>query len=334
MSVNNLGDLSHSYAMRQRNISIRQDIDRFTQELSTGQVADVRDVLAGNHSYLTDIERRASILNGYNVATTEATIFTENSQAALSRIEETSGTLSKSLILAGEGVTGAVVSTAASEARSTLASMLGAVNSSAAGRYLFSGTASDQPPLPDADTVLAALRPIVAGAATPADAMAAATAWFDDPAGFEATLYQGSADGIGPFTLSETDTVAFDVRAVDAELKEVIKLAAVSALGDDPVLGFDLDAQADLYGLAGQAMLSGQDGVIRVQAKVGVAEARIDGVATRNAAEATSLEFAKAALLEVDPFEAATKLEDAQFQLQSLYSVTVRMSQLSLVNFL
>jgi flagellar hook-associated protein 3 FlgL len=44
--------------------------------------------------------------------------------------------------------------------------------------------------------------------------------------------------------------------------------------------------------------------------------------------------FAKTGLLEIDPFEAATKLEEVQFQLQSLYSVTVRMSQLSLVKFL
>ena len=62
--------------------------------------------------------------------------------------------------------------------------------------------------------------------------------------------------------------------------------------------------------------------------------ARLDRIATRNAAEVTSLTMAKNTLLEADPFEAATKLEEAQFQLQSLYTVTVRSSELSLVNFL
>ncbi len=81
-------------------------------------------------------------------------------------------------------------------------------------------------------------------------------------------------------------------------------------------------------------MLIAQDDVIALRADVGFVESRIEKVAARNAAEVTGLEFAKVALLEIDPYEAATRLEEAQFQLQSLYTVTVRMSQLSLVNFL
>jgi flagellar hook-associated protein 3 FlgL len=89
-----------------------------------------------------------------------------------------------------------------------------------------------------------------------------------------------------------------------------------------------------LFGLSANELLQGQSGAVTLQSRVGFAQARIDTIATRNAAEVTSLQMARNALLEVDPFEAATKLEEAQFQLQSLYSVTVRMSQLSLVNYL
>lgn len=334
MSVTNLGDLSQSYSMRQRNVSLRQDIDRLTAELASGQVADVRKVLAGNHSYLTDIERRTTILEGYGIATTEASIFASNMQQALGNMQEFGGDLSLSLLAAGSGVTGKVSSNTAAEARNMLASMIGAVNTNAAGRYLFSGTATDRPPLPDLETVLNALRPVIAGAADPDAAMLAATAWFDDPAGFDTVLYNGSADGLQPFALSQSDDVELDIRAIDPSVKEILKLTAVSALANDAVLGFDAETQSDLFDKAGKALLVAQDDMVSLRANIGFVESRIDSIATRNAAELTSMGFAKAGLLEVDPFTAATQLEEAQFQLQSLYSVTVRMSQLSLVNFL
>ena len=334
MSVTNLGDLSQSHSMRQRNVSLRTDINRLTTELATGQVADVRDVLDGNYSYLTDIERRTSTLDAYNVATTEAGIFAGATQQALSNFEDFGAKFSLSLLAAGTSAVGVSGADTATEAKITLAGMIGSVNTNAAGRYLFSGTATDLPPLPDADTIIAALRTVVSGSTTPDAVLLAADTWFNDPAGFEATIYQGSADGMSPFNLSQTDKVAFDIKAVDPALLEVLKLTAVAALADDPALGFDVPTQSDLFDKSGQALLIAQDNVIALRANVGLVEASIEGVATRNAAELTSIGFAKTALLEIDPYEAATKLEEAQFQLQSLYSVTVRMSQLSLVNFL
>ncbi len=221
-----------------------------------------------------------------------------------------------------------------SEARSALDGIPGAINTTSAGRYLFSGAATDQPPLPDIDDVLLALRTAVSGATTPDALLAAAKVWFDDPGGFEATLYQGASESIAPFDLSQTEKVTLDVRAVDPKLKEVLRLTAVAALADDTGFGFDRSAQSEVFNKSGQALLVAQDDIIALRATVGFVEARIEKTAARNAAEQTSLEFAKLSLLAVDPYEAATRLEEAQFQLQSLYSVTVRMSQLSLVNFL
>lgn len=334
MSLTNLGDLSQSFSMRQRNIALRQDIDRFTTELATGQVADVRKVLDGNYSFLTDIERRTAILDGYGVATTEAALFTDATQQALSVIETFGSDLSASLLVAANSAVGVSGAEIVPEGYNALAGVLGSLNTNIADRHIFSGTATDRPPLPDTDSVLAALLPVISGAATPDDVLTAATAWFDDPAGFEATLYQGSPDSVGPVSLSQTDNVTMDVRAVDPRLKEVIKLTAIVALTDDPALGFARPEQSELLAKAGQSLLAAQDGIVSLRANVGFVESRIEGIATRNAAELTSLEFAKSGLLEIDPFEAATRLEETQFQLQSLYSVTVRMSQLSLVNFL
>lgn len=334
MSVTNLGDLSQSYSMRLQNVSLRQEIDRLSTELASGRVADVREVLAGNYSYLSDIERRSSILEGYTIATTEASLFAGAVQNALGAIDQFGSDLSSSLLIAGNSAVGASGSHTIAEARTVLEGMIGAINSDSAGRYLFSGAATDQPPLADADTLLTAMRTALAGAATPDDLLAGAETWFADPAGFEATMYQGSPDALTPFGVSQSDKVTLNLRAVDPKLREVLKLAAVATLASDPTFGFDVKSQSELFNKSGQALLAGQDDIISLRANVGFIEERIEQVTTRNAAEQTTLNFAKLDLLNIDPYEAATRLQEAQFQLESLYSVTVRMSQLSLVNFL
>ena len=222
----------------------------------------------------------------------------------------------------------------AAAAESALGSIVSGLNTSVAGRALFSGTATDRVPLEGVDPLLDALRTVIAAETTPDDMMIAAQAWFDDPAGYSATVYQGSDSALAPFALSDNDSVALDVRANDPAVRDMLFTASIAALADDPALGLTQEDQISLLSKAGIAMISANNNLISLQSRVGFAEAGIDRISTRNAAEQTSLEFAKGDLLGADPFETATRLEDVQFQLQSLYSVTVRMSQLSLVNFL
>ncbi len=334
MTVASLGDLAQSFMLRHRNTALKQEMGRLSTELSTGQVADVRQVLAGNSSYLTDIERKLDILSGYAVATTEAAHFSSAMQIALGRFQEIGTDLATSLMVAGMSASSAASAETGSQARGALEALIGTLNTDIAGRRMFGGTATDRPPLADAETLLDALATAIAGATTPATMMSAAETWFDAATGFEATMYLGADSPLAPFALSQSETVTLDTRATDRELRDVLRLTAVAALADDPAFGLDLLAQSQLYGLTGQTLQGAQDDVIAMRARVGTAEARIDQVATRNAAEVTSLGYARTALLAIDPYEAATKLEEVQFQLQSLYSVTVRMSQLSLVNFL
>jgi flagellar hook-associated protein 3 FlgL len=169
---------------------------------------------------------------------------------------------------------------------------------------------------------------------TPEDIITAADAWFADPAGFDALVYSGSNTSLAPFVLSETERVSLDVRANDPALKEVLKNTAIAALADDPALGLSVPQKSALFGMVGLALQSSQDPITDLRSTVGLVEARIETIAARNQAERTTTEFARNALLEADPFETATRLESVQFQLQSIYSVTVRNSQLSLVNFL
>lgn len=335
MRATNMGDMAHNFMLQKRNIALKQDINRLTEELATGQVAEVRQVLNGNYSYLTEIERSMDVLKGYDVATAEATHLAVGMQNALDRVNSLGQDLSHSLLFAGVSSAGASGATEiANEAEQSLNSMIGVINTRVSGRALFSGIATDTAPLAPAADLLAGLRSAVAGAVTVDDMITASKVWFDDPFGFSATVYQGSGQSLAPVSLSDTESVTLNIHADDRELRESLRTAAIAALATDPTLGLTPGQQTELFEKAGAEMLAARDQVTSLQARVGFAEARIDQTASRNEAELTGLEYARSALLSVDPYQAATQLESVQFQLQSLYAVTVRMSQLSLVNFL
>lgn len=334
MNTVSLGDMAQSFMLQRRNGLLKQEIGRLTDELSSGQVSDIRKVLAGNYSYLTDIERSMDVLKGFGVATTEATHFSGGMQNALERIATAGGDLSDALLLAGTTSVGSTNDDTALKARTTLDTFVGVLNTRISGRNLFSGTATDTAPLPSSDVILDELRLAIAGSTTANDMMTAAQAWFDDPLGYASVVYRGATDDLAPFALSDTESVVLDIRADDKELRDIIRNAAVAALATDPAFALSDAEQSALFFGTATELLGSKDQITSARARVGSAEAQIDRIMTRNAAEMTSMEFARNELLAADPYDTATQLESAQFQLQSLYSITVRMSQLSLVNFL
>ncbi len=334
MNSVSLGDLSQSFLTQKRSVALRDAMAKLTDELSSGKVSDVKDVLAGNHNYLSDLERSMEILQGYSVANSEMSYFTATMQVSLTRVQDFAGQLGLDLILAGGGPVGVIAGSPSENATTQLQGMMNALNSDIAGRSLFAGTATDRPPLASAETLIDALRTVVAGAGGPEDILNAAQNWFADPAGFDTVIYEGSDTALAPFSLSETERVSLDVRANDPAIKDTLLFTSVAALADDPALGLSVSEQSELFEVTGLGLQSNQDGLTDLRSAIGVVEARIEMISVRNEAEETSVEFARNALLLADPFETATELENVQFQLQSLYSVTVRSSQLSLVNFL
>jgi flagellar hook-associated protein 3 FlgL len=334
MSTTSLGDLAQSFMLQRRSVSLRSDLSRLTDELSSGRVADIKEVLDGNHNYLTDLERSAKVLDSYTVATQEAGILTANMQIALERVQDSAGQVAVDLLLASGGPIGVVAGSPSENARVQLESVLNVLNDDIAGQSLFAGTATNQKPLPSVDDLLNLVLSEISAETTPEDIVAAARTWFDDPAGFDDMAYTGADTALAPFALSETDNVSLDVRANNDAIKEVLLHLSVAALADEATLGLSVPQQSELFGINGLGLQSNQDQMTDLRARIGFVEQRIDLISARNSAETTSTEFARNQLLAADPFETATELENVQFYLQSLYAVTVRNSQLSLVNFL
>ncbi|WP_299555795.1 flagellin [uncultured Tateyamaria sp.] len=334
MNSYGLGDLAQTFMLQRRGAAIKADMVRLTEELASGQVSDVKSVLAGNVGYLSDIESDLRNLSAYKVAGTEAAQFASSVQNALDHMDAGVSQLSTDLLTVAASAIGPVLDQMSAAAESELRSLVSALNTSSAGRSIFAGAATDQPALASSDVILADLRAAIAGNTTPSDIEAAVDQWFDDPAGFRASAYTGSNTSIAPFQLAEDEKVAVDLKADDQVFRDLFKGVTLAAVAADNGLNLSAEDRRALLETAGINLFETKAQLTATQGNLGAAEARIDTVATRNAARDTSLRLAKSALLKADPYDTATQLEAVQFQLQSLYTITSRMSDLSLVNFI
>ncbi|MEW2919456.1 flagellin [Ruegeria sp. ANG10] len=334
MNLTSIGDLARGMTLRTRSTELRNEIETLSYEMSAGKVQDVSGRLDGDYSHLLDLDRSLSRLDAYQVSTAEAGLFTDAMQLSLTTINESVTELTSSLLSFGTSNQAVSHENASVQAWNELDTIISALNTRAGGRSLYSGAATDVSPLPSTDTLLSALETELSGYVTTADIRQAAEDWFNDPAGFDAVIYQGSGNALAPMQISENESVTIPITATDPAIKDAIRDIAVAALVSDNALNLPRDQRTALFTQLGVDLANTQNDVVNLRAQVGSAEARIEQASTRNSAAQTSLEFSRNKLIAADPYETAAQLQTVQFQLESLYSVTVRNANLSLVNFL
>lgn len=332
MTFSTLGDLAQAFALRHRNTAIKTDIQRLNQELATGQAADLTKHLGGSYAELTGIERDMRLMDAYSVNIIEAKNFTNVMQTRLEQISTLTTDFADDLLLSVSSGTLATQNAFVAEANVHFKTVVESLNSQSAGRFMFSGDATNTPALIDPDDILAELSTVLMGAATRADIESQVDLWFSDPAGFEAFAYSGSSEPLGSFKMSETTRVSVDARANADSIKDVLAGFAKVIASDAPIL--DLEDKIEMRKNAATTLKTAQESLIGLQAELGLAQEQIEDWGVHTEASRTALDYAKGALLSVDPYERATELEAAQFQLESLYTITARLSRLSLVNYL
>ncbi|WP_297772839.1 flagellin [uncultured Roseovarius sp.] len=335
MNFQTIGDLAQSFALRRQGVELRQQLDRLGQELGTGRVSDPGQHLSGHLLPLADIEHELVVLSGHQTAAREATLDTAVMQAALERVQsDTTDLAAHALSLKATGNV-AQLNILVIESEQVLATLVGALNTDAAGRSLFAGAQTDRAPLAPADMLLSELRIALDGVKDRTDLLTRVDAFFEGAAGgFRANIYRGATSEVAPYQLGSGESVALNIRADDPALREALKHVALIALSADETLPLADAERIDLASNAGAGLQEHQNALTALRANLGLAEGRIAQASSRIAAEMTSLEIARSEMVSADAFETAVELEQVQLQLETLYTVTARASRLSLVNFL
>lgn len=357
-NINGISSMQFSFTNRQHVARVTEQLQTAGQELSTGRKADLFAELGPRASVALTLRAREENTQAY-MSMNE--VLDSKLEVMLASVDSMRGgaedVFQNALINAARPAMGAAA--LQSGARAALESTIGLLNISYNGDYLFSGTASDQAPLTrwdDANSTTGlspeeVLSDIVGtGPSTVAEAEAmidqidaffASTNTADPDRNFEATFFNGTPllDGSDdPNTrvtarISDGQQLEYGVQANDEAFRDTIKgLAMLSVIDVDQI---DDDATyARWMEAVNDALGQGVEGGVATSTRIGF-NLQVVANAQAQLADISLVQQTQIGNYEnVDPYEAATMVSSLETQLQASYSVTARLSQLSLLNFL
>ena len=335
MPIQNVGDMSQHFQTLRQVSETKSSLNRLSNELATQKKSDITASLGGATGQLDTLNREINRLNVYSGVTQQVAQRLSFMQSTLAGVESLRDSAMNQFLGITQDSRVDTVQDAAEMGEATFKDFTAAFNKRLGEFALFSGTATDRAPLANADDMLTDIRSAIGGLNTSEDIIAAVDTWFTDPAGGFATMgYLGDTGSNLDQKIGTNGSVTINARADNDEVIELLKSAALAALADEQVPGLTQDTRAELVASSGALLLSAGDGLTDMRARLGASEAQVSEASTTLATQITAFSIDRNALTTADPFETATRLQDVQQQLEMQYSVTARLSQLSLVNFL
>lgn len=326
-----VADLSRFAHLRQANARLKSQLAVLSQEVSTGLKSDVTAATGGNLGRLAQVQTRLTLLEAHGQNASMAQTQMEGLQIAMDVIGGIASQRGGELLTTLSDATSLDVRSA--QALQDFHAVVRAINTDVGGRFVLSGTAVTTAPLPSSQDILDLASAQVAGLTDPADITATLDAWFAAPDGFAVAAFHGNTDPTTA-TVGHGVTVQQGVAAIDPALRDVIKGLAIASIASLAKSDLSPESRATLLNDAGRRVSAGAAGVTNLRAQIGMQQQIIAEASARNAAEVTSLSMARSDILAADPYETASALTQTEASLQTLYSLTARLSRLSLADYL
>ncbi len=334
MKIGGGSELARMQSLQGRAVATRNALDRAALEFTTYQKASRYEATGGNLTRLFALERsiyRTAVFSE-NISLTSLRL--DVMQEAMGRILAPAEQLAVNLSTAsGLGDVGGSL-LHAQTARRDFAAAVGALNTQVAGQSLFAGIVTDGPALAAPELILADLDALAAGAATPADAIAAIEAYFAPGGAFLTTRYLGAADALTPVEIGDGERLDYGVQATAQELVGVLRAQSLAAVVAGGAFAGDEAAQLSLIAEAGDRLLSAKEGLLDLRGHVGSRQEAVERARAARIAEHDTYDLARAKIIGVDPVEAASRFQALETQLTSIYEVTMRLSNLRFTNFM
>lgn len=335
MTFTSVGDRSLQFNTMRATTQIKTRLSILTEEMGSGLAHDLTGHLRGDTARLADVDHRLNLITGFSSTATEAGQTLTAMQTTLQGVESTRSQLAAQLVALPSSAMPNHISNAIGSGRGAFDNIIRAMNTTLGNRSLFAGAATDTIPLAEPDAMIASLSAAVAGSVTANDVQTAINTWFDSPTGGFATM--GYLGDTGPALTRRIDTdtsVQLDGRADDPAIKALLKAAATAAMAGDSGLTLTDTVKSDLLRGAGLALLSAAQPLVNIQARLGIAEQTVEETTVRHSAQKTAYGIMRNDLVSADPYDTAAELQQVQKQLETHYTLTARLSRLSLVEYI
>ncbi len=318
-------------------------------EVSTGLKADLGLSLGAATGTSISLQNETDALTSYKATNGFAATRLSATSDALTAILSTAQAMSASLVTASSA--GGLTTTVQDGAKAGLQSLISGLNTSAGGQYVFGGIKTDNPPMSDyfsvqpsaaKQAVDATFQSAFGTSQTSADASSisgtAMQSYLDTQfasmftgSGWQSNWSQASSQTITS-TLSPGQTATTSVSANGNANQNLAE--AYTMLTEFTGQNLSSDARAAVVSTAQKLVASGISGLADAQSNVGIVQATVTSANAQIDAKVEVLKTSVSNLDSVDPYALSSQVTALQTQLESSYSLTNRLQQLSLVNYL
>ncbi|WP_373354974.1 flagellin [Pseudoroseicyclus sp. CXY001] len=331
-----LGDGAQNFFLRTTNLALKEKMNRYAEELSSGQHKDLPKTLGIGQGRLVEVNARLSMIKTEMEGGRDLANMLSATQFALSRADDVRGLLAGNLMSISPEPGQAELTAGAGNGALTFGDMVSALGTRYGGQALFAGTDTDGVALAPADDILADLRATITAAA-PADGdalVAEVLAYFDAGGGYDTAGYLGDTGALAARRVGTGPTITMEARADDPAIRRALAGAALAAVAMDGVPALTNPEAADVMHRAGETLLSAGTALAALQGQLGVGEERLEEATVRLGAERTSLSILRNDMVNADPFSTASALQEVQVQLETHYLLTARMSEMTLTRYI
>ena len=352
MSIGPIGRMDAGAAM------LRARIELLTRQVSDGRKGPGYGDIAPEARRAVDLRAEMARRETWQGTVSRTLARTEVTQQALGRIAEVATQFYQEAIRL-DGTSGVRISAVAAQARAALEEVAGLLNERHAGEYLFGGSDSANPPIPNpagiatggmAAAIAAAVAGLTAGnaAAVSAATLAAAqsdaagvtpfSAFLSDPA-------QGLVEPRRSVPADEGERVAYGLFAnrnaaatsegdtTGSWARDVLRgLATLAAI--DPAQAALGTGFTDLMATVREGLRSAVDAIGEERGALGAVEQRLETTSRRHAEVSVALAGQLAGIEEVDMAATISALQATQTQLEASYRAISLASSLTLTRFL
>ena len=318
----------------------RDAVERLSEEFATRRVSDLGGALRHDFTALAVAEREMGLADALKHSVEAGRRLTARAGESLDRIALSLDGLRNA---AQPSLTGSVYAdpeVVRTEAESALRNAITALNVTSDGRSVFAGGRVDADATAPIESVLADVRGLAtqAGVTDMASLQAAVDAYFD-PTPVPGNFADGVPDAANQpasiqLRVGEDETVSYAPSPLGEDVLTILK--AVSMAVASTQSGFAAPTEArDFAAVELPVLLSGaSDAAIRERARTGTLEGRLDRALEEVDAARLGAERERDALIGADPYETGTRLQDEAARLESIYTLTARLSRLRLTDYL
>lgn len=328
-------ELAMAMSLRGQNSEIRTALNIASKELSTGQKSDLDKATGGDLARLFSIDHSLLRLDAESEAMSVAAGKTSLAQISLDQIHSSLVEHGPQLLSAVERRDAHSMQLIGESAANKLGAVVASINTQYGRHSIFAGAAVDSTPVASAQTLTTDIAGLVS---TAVDANAAITAidsyFYSVGGGFETGIYLGSTEKAPPLLGVDGIKADYSIAGDALELRDALRSLVIAAVIVDSPGALSAQDQVDLLREAATSSIAAVDGIIRLRGEIGNTEEVISRRQAENQAKTSLFDLERSAILSTDPYEVATRFEALQGQLQTVYTLTARLSGLSLTNFL